>query len=154
MKILLASSEVHPFSKTGGLADMIGALGKALVRAGHEVRIVTPLYRGIRGKSSGLKRLDWHFDLPLGAAREQGELWSLDVSTGLAVDFVAHPAFFERAGIYFEDNVSYADNAERFVFFSKCVVNLARYAPWRPDVVHLHDWQTALVPALMLQQQR
>ena len=50
MKILLASSEVHPFSKTGGLADMVGALGKALARAGHEARIVTPLYRGIREK--------------------------------------------------------------------------------------------------------
>ena len=65
MKILLASSEVHPFSKTGGLADMVGALGKALARAGHEARIVTPLYRGIRGQFPKMQRMDWQFDLPL-----------------------------------------------------------------------------------------
>ena len=61
-----------------------------------------------------------------------------------------HPGYFDRAGIYFENNISYADNAERFIFFSKCVAHLARYLPWRPDVVHVHDWQAALVPALML----
>ena len=59
MKILLASSEVHPFSKTGGLADMVGALGKALAQAGHEARIVTPLYRGIREKFPQMRRVDW-----------------------------------------------------------------------------------------------
>ena len=62
--------------------------------------------------------------------------------------------FFDRAGIYLENNISYADNAERFIFFSKCVANLARYLPWKPDMVHVHDWQTALVPALMLHQKR
>ncbi len=76
MNILLASSEVHPYSKTGGLADMVGALGKALARAGHEVRIVTPLYRGIREKFPQIKREDWQFDLPLGARRVQAELFS------------------------------------------------------------------------------
>jgi starch synthase len=144
MKILLASSEVHPFSKTGGLADMVAALGKALARAGHEARIVTPLYRGIRERFPEIRRLDWEFDLPLGAGRAQAELFSLEVEHGLAVDFIHHPEFFDR----------YADNAERFVFFSKCVAHLARYLTWRPDVVHVHDWQTALVPAMILQRQR
>ena len=69
MKILLASSEVHPYSKTGGLADMVGALGKALARAGHEARIVTPLYRGIREQFPALRRVDWQFDLPMGTRR-------------------------------------------------------------------------------------
>ena len=154
MKILLASSEVHPFSKTGGLADMVAALGKTLARAGHEVRIVTPLYRGNGAKFPKIKRVDWQFNLPLGAKWEQGGLWSLKPEAGLEVLFVEHPAFFDRAGIYLENNLSYADNAERFIFFSKCVVNLARYSPWRPDVVHVHDWQVGLVPALMLQQHR
>ena len=154
MKILLASSEVHPFSKTGGLADMLGALGKALARAGHEARIVTPLYRGIREKIPAMRRVDWKFNFPLGAKWEQGDLWSLEVESGLTVYFVEHPGFFDRTGIYFEDNISYADNAERFIFFSKCVANLARYLPWHPDVVHVHDWQVALVPALMLHQKR
>ncbi len=152
MKILLASSEIHPFSKTGGLADMVGALGKALARAGHDVALVTPLYGFIRAKFPNLIREEWTFDLPLGTRREQGGLWSLKVEQGLTVYFVEHPGFFDRPGIYFEGHISYADNAERFIYFSKCVAHLARYWPQPPEVVHLHDWQTALVPALMLQQ--
>jgi len=153
MKILLASSEVHPFSKTGGLADIVGALGKALARAGHEARIVAPLYPGIREKFPRMRRMDWKFNLPLGAKWEQGGLWLLETESGVMVYFVEHPGFFNRPGIYFENNISYADNDARFIFFSKCVASLARYLPWSPDVVHVHDWQTALVPALLLHQQ-
>ena len=154
MRIFLASSEVHPFSKTGGLADMVGAFGKALAHDGHEARIVTPLYSGIRGRFPQIRRVDWNFDLPLGSKWVQADLWSLEVEKNLTVYFIDHPGFFERAGIYFEDNISYADNDARFIFFSKCVAHLARYLPWRPDVVHIHDWQTAIVPALMLHQRR
>ncbi len=152
MNIFLASSEVHPFSKTGGLADMVGALGKALARAGHEARIVTPLYRGIRERFPKMRRVDWQFDLPLGDRRVQATLWSLEVEKGLTAYFIQQPDFFDRAGIYLENDISYPDNAERFIFLSKCVVHMARYLPWRPDVVHVHDWQIALVPALMQQQ--
>src|SRR5450631_4132586 len=118
---------------------MVGALAKALVRAGQELHVVTPLYRGIREKFPKIRRVDWQFNLPLGANWEQGGLWSLELQTGLMAYFVEHPWFFDRAGIYFEDNISYADNAERFIFFSKCVAHLARYSPWRPDVVHVND---------------
>jgi len=152
MRILLASSEVHPYSKTGGLADMVGALGKALARAGHEARIVTPLYHGIRERFPAMRRVDWQFDLPLGARRVLAQLWSLKVEKGLTIYFVDQPDFYERAGLYLENHVSYSDNAGRFIFFSKCVAHLARYLPWRPDLVHVHDWQAAMVPALMLHQ--
>ena len=154
MKILLASSEVHPFSKTGGLADMAGAMGKALARAGHEARIVTPLYRGIRERFPQMRRVDWYFDLPLGNRRVQATFWSLEMEKGLLVYFIAQPDFFDRPALYHENNISYADNADRFIFLSKCVAHLARYLPWRPDIVHVHDWQTALVPALILHQER
>jgi starch synthase len=154
MNILLASSEVHPYSKTGGLADMVGALGKALARAGHEARIVTPLYQGIRGRFPTMRRVDWQFNLPLGARQVQAELWSLEVEKNLTIYFIDQTEFYQRAGLYHENNVSYPDNAERFIFFSKCVVNLARYLPWRPDIVHVNDWQAGLVPALILHQQR
>src|SRR5271156_1819768 len=100
MKILLASSEVHPFSKTGGLADMVGALGKALTRAGHEAKIVTPLYRGIRERFPQMQRVDWWFDLPLGANRVTAELFSLEVEKGLTVYFIRQPDFFDRDEIY------------------------------------------------------
>jgi len=152
MKILLASSEVYPFSKTGGLADMVGALGRALVKAGHEAVIVTPLYRGIREKFPALRRVDWEFDLPLGHRHVQAGLWELPQTGEAKVYFVEHDGYFNRAGIYLEDNLSYPDNAERYIYFSKCVVHLARYLPWRAEVVHVHDWQVALVPALMVQQ--
>jgi len=154
MKILLASSEVHPFSKTGGLADMVGALGKALARAGHEAGIVTPLYRGIREQFPKMQRVDWWFDLPLGTKRMQAKLFSLEVEKGLTVYFIDQPEFYDRSGIYEENHISYADNASRFIFFSKCIAHLARYLPWRPEVVHVHDWQTAFVPALMWHQKR
>ena len=152
MRILLASSEAYPFSKTGGLADMVGSLGKALAHAGHEAAIVTPLYRGILQRYPALKKVNWQFNLPLGIQWYQGGLYSMEMEPGLTVYFVEHQAFFDRAGIYHEANVSYRDNAERFIFFSKCVAHLARYLPWRPDVVHVHDWQVALVPALIKHQ--
>ena len=154
MNILLASSEVYPYSKTGGLADMVGALGKTLAHTGHQARIITPLYRGIRAQYPEMRREDWWFDLPLGNKRVQAELYSLQVEKNLTVYFIHHPGYFDRGGIYLENNISYPDNADRFIFFSKCVVHLARYLPWRPDVVHVHDWQGGLVPALIINQHR
>ena len=154
MNILLASSEVHPYSKTGGLADMVGALAKTLARTGHEARIVTPLYRGIAERFPEIRREDWWFDLPLGGHYVQAELFSLDVETNLKVYFIRQPEFYDRSGYYLENNISYADNAERFIFFSKCVAHLGRYLPWQPDVIHVHDWQAGLVPALILNQQK
>ena len=152
MKILLASSEVFPFSKTGGLADMVGALAVALAKAGHEARVVTPLYRGQREKFPAMRKVDWHFNLPLGSNWVRAELWALDLAPRLKVYFINHPGYFDRAGIYLENNISYPDNAERYIFFSKCAVHLARYLPWRPDIINVHDWQTALVPAMVMQQ--
>ena len=152
MNILLASSEVYPYSKTGGLADMVGALAKTLARTGHEARIVTPLYRGIAEQHPQMRREDWWFDLPLGSRRVQAELFSLEPEPNLTVYFIRQPQFYDRNGYYLENNVSYTDNDERFIFFSKCVAHMARYLPWRPDVIHMHDWQAALVPALVLNQ--
>lgn len=154
MRILLASSEVHPYSKTGGLADATSALGKALAKAGHQVGIVTPLYRGIREKTPGLRHVDWHLDLPLGDKRAGAELWAVDAAKGLTIYFIHKPEYFDRAGIYNEDGKDYSDNGERFIFFSKCVTHLARYLPWKPEVVHVSDWQTGLVPLMILHQTR
>jgi starch synthase len=154
MRILLASSEVHPYSKTGGLADMTGALGNALARAGHQVGLVTPLYRGIAERFPEIRRVDWQFDLPLAASRRQSELWMVEPGERLTIYFIHQPAYYHRGSLYQEDGVDYPDNAERFIFFSKCVAHLARYLPWHPQIVHVNDWQTALVPALILHQSR
>ncbi len=153
MRILLASSEVHPYSKTGGLADMTGALARELARSGHQVGIVTPLYWGIRERFPQLALVDLPLDFPLGVERVRGEVWSLESSPGLTVYFVDAPAFFQRSGLYQKDGVDFPDNAERFVFFSKTIAHLALHLPWKPELVHLNDWQTGL-SALFLHHQR
>ncbi len=150
MRLLLASSEVHPYSKSGGLADMVAALAKALGRAGHQVGLVTPLYRGIREKFPALRRMDYFLEVPLGNATVSAEVWTLEPSAGVTVYFIDHPEFYDRPGLYNEKNRDYPDNAQRFIFFSKCVVHLARYLTWRPQLVHVHDWQVGLVPLMLM----
>jgi starch synthase len=153
LKILIASSEVFPYSKTGGLADMVGAFAKSLAHEGHRVGVVTPLYRGIRERFPALARFDWHLDLPLGWRRVQAEVWTLCPTELLTLYFIQQPEFYDRTALYQEHGVDYSDNAERFIFFSKCVTNFARYLPWQPEIVHAHDWQTGLVPLFIWHQQ-
>jgi starch synthase len=149
MNILLASSETTPYSKSGGLADMVGALAKFLARAGHQVGLVTPLYRGILDRFPDMELLDWKLDLPMGTERVQGTIWVRKPAKGLTVYFVDQRHFFYRGGLYNERGLDYGDNAERFLFFSKAIVNLARYLPWQPQILHLHDWQTALAATMV-----
>ena len=154
MHILLASSELHPWSKTGGLADAVGALAGAMATAGRRVTVVTPLYRGIReraSKSGAWAEAKWHFDVRLGDRFESGRFWKLIPSAGLEIWFVEHPYFYERAGLYREAQQDYADNAERFLFLSKAALLLARHLPEPPAIIHAHDWQTALLPTLVRQ---
>src|SRR5215467_12285143 len=96
MRILLVSSELHPYSKTGGLADMVGALAKSLAREGHQVGLVTPLYAGVRERFPGIKPIDWRLDLPLGTGRVQGEVLALELSERRTVYFVHQPDFYFR----------------------------------------------------------
>jgi len=152
MRLLLASSEVHPYSKSGGLADMVGALAKALGRAGHQVGVVTPLYRGIREKFPELQWLDYSLNLPLGVEWVQAQVFTLRPSEGVTIYFVDCHRFYDRPGLYNENNTDFADNAQRFIFFSKCATHLARYLPWQPEILNVHDWQAALAPLLVLHQ--
>jgi starch synthase len=154
MRILVASSEVLPYSKTGGLADMVGAMVKFLARAGHQVGVVTPLYRGLREKFPALRPFDWKLDLPLGTGRVSGSIWTLEPIPGLTIYFIEQKDFFERADLYQERGFDYPDNAERFIFFSKCVTHLARYLPWKPELLHVHDWQAALAALFVLDQKQ
>ena len=132
MNILHASSEVFPYSKTGGLADATAALARAQAAAGHTVTLVTPLYRGIREQFPGLE--------PLGQAEPPAMVWRLEPEPNLTVLFIDEPEWFDRDGLY-----GHADDAERFIFFSKCVARLAK----RTEIVHAHDWQSGLVMPLL-----
>lgn len=153
MNILLASSEVHPYSKTGGLADMVGALGKVLAREGHRVGLVTPLYLGIRERFAELNRLGPLPELPLGVQAVRGEVWTLEPAPGLTLYFIDQPGFYQRSGLYQQDAIDYPDNAARFLFLAKAVTHLSLNLEWKPELVHLHDWQVGFA-ALYLQQHR
>ena len=144
MKILFVASEGLPFSKTGGLADVVEALPKALVALGHEVGVALPRYRGTKTSGTLLPSLT----VPLG-----DRLYFPDVLGGAPVQgvhyfFVDEPTLFDREQLYGEKGKDYPDNAERFALFSRAAIEIAKRI-WMPDVIHCHDWQTALVPVLL-----
>ena len=149
MKILLASSEVYPYSKTGGLGDMLGAMAKSLAQSGAEITVVTPLYQGLRERFPEIRPMGWRIHLPLGHAWVEGEVYTSEPGAHLRLLFVHQPDFFQRPGLYQEGGRDYADNGARFIFFAKCVAYLARHLQDRPEIVHAHDWQAGLVPLLI-----
>lgn len=144
-KILFAASEAVPFVKTGGLGDVCGALPKILKKLGHDVRLVLPRYWAINREYYGLKPILG----PMGVSTGNGVIWSQvyeGKSDGFPVYFVEHENFFGRAGIYDDGDWEHPDNAERFGFFSCAALQLCRDLKFKPDIIHCHDWQTALIP--------
>ncbi len=149
LKVLFLSSEVTPFRKTGGLGDVAGALPKALKARGIDVRVVMPLYRGIRWDE--LEPLEGVLEVPMyyGTARSAVRMGTLPGSDVL-VYFLEHRGYFDRPEVYGPaDGGGYADNLERFTFFSRASLELAKALGFEPDVVHANDWQTALVPVYL-----
>ena len=144
MRILQAVSEFFPYSKTGGLADMVAGLSGALAQC-HKVTVATPLYRGVREQFPDLEAIGEEFDLPFADAKNTGRWWLHQPSPNLTVLLLENDGFYNRPGLYMEHGEGYQDNPERFIFFSRAV---ARLAP-DFDVTHLHDWQTAIVPMLL-----
>ena len=128
---------------------MVGALAKSLAHEGHRVGLVTPLYLGIREKFPEIKPFDWKLELPLGGRKVSGKIFTLEPVSGLTIYFLDRPEFYLRPGLYSNGGFDYHDNAERFIFLSKTTAHLARYLPWRPEIVHVHDWHTGLVPLLI-----
>jgi starch synthase len=148
LRVLFVSSEVTPFRKTGGLGDVSGALPKALKTRGVDVRLVMPLYRGVRWDE--LERLDGVLEVPMyyGTARAAVRMGSLPGSD-VPIYFLEHHGYFDRPELYGSADGAYADNLERFTFFSRASLELAKALGFEPDVVHANDWQTALVPVYL-----
>jgi starch synthase len=144
MRILFVASEALPFAKTGGLADVMEALPRALVKLGHEVAVFMPRYRGVKAMSVVMPSMT----IPQGLRLRFPTIASGSVSRGVRYFFLDDPEYFDRAGIYGEDNKDYPDNAERFTEFSRAAIELAKHV-WTPDVIHCHDWQTGMVPVLL-----
>ena len=148
LKVLFVSSEVTPFRKTGGLADVAGALPKALFKRGIDVRVVTPLYQGTRWDEQ--EQLDGFLDVPTWSGRTRAGV-RLGRLPGSAVPiyFLEHNHYFDRAHVYGPPGGAYSDNLERFVFLSRASLELCKAIGWTPDVVHANDWQTALLPVYL-----
>ena len=145
MRILFVASEGLPFSKTGGLADVVEALPKALVAQGHEVAVVLPRYRGTEAAAVVIPSLT----VPMGGARLRfPAVADGAVLGGVRYFFVDDPAYFDREGLYGSGGKDYPDNAERYAEFCRSAIEVAKQI-WPADVFHCHDWQTALVPVLL-----
>ncbi|HOX05027.1 MAG TPA: glycogen synthase GlgA [Planctomycetota bacterium] len=149
MRILLAASEAAPFAKTGGLADVAGALPGALAALGHEACLFMPYYRQVAAAGVPV-RMAARLHVPLGAGRaEAAILRGAMPGSGAPVYFVARDEFYNRPGLYNAGGQDYIDNCERFAFFCRAVCEAVRELELAPDVIHCHDWQTALVPAYL-----
>ncbi len=144
MRILFVASEGLPFSKTGGLADVVEALPKALAAMGHEVAVVLPRYRGTKASTVVVPSLT----IPMGERLRFPAVADGTLLAGVRYYFVDDPSYFDREQLYGEKGKDYPDNAERFGEFCRAAVEIAKHV-WPPDVMHCHDWQAALVPVLL-----
>lgn len=147
MKILYVSSEVAPFAKTGGLADVAGSLPGALSRMGHEIKVVMPGYSSIDRQKYPvevvLPQMLVHF--PEGTQR--GRITGCTFpGSDFPIYFVEHAGYFNRDGLYQGEGADYEDNAERFAFFCQSTLWMLQGLNWRPDVIVCNDWQTAMIP--------
>ena len=145
MRILFIASEGLPFSKTGGLADVIQSLPKALVALGHEVAVVLPAYRGTKAAEAIMPSVT----IPMGGTRLRfPAVADGTMIHGVRYYFVDDPAYFDRDGLYGNAAGDFPDNAERYAEFCKTAIEIAKHV-WPPDVIHCHDWQTGMVPVLL-----
>lgn len=150
MKILLAGSELTPWARMGSVADVLAGLSAALLARGHEVSVVIPCYRGLADDPRlGASATGVRLQVPLGGGAVEVEILQGRTAGGVQVFLVRRDESFDRLGLYGGDGSDFPDNAERFILFSKCVVELARRISPGVDVIHVHDWQAALVPALV-----
>lgn len=151
MKILVCASEAAPYAKSGGLADVIGALPAHLRARGHDVRLVLPRYGWV--DRARLRELPGPLLVDLGIGPRFGALLEAP-GVSPPTYFVEHNAYFDRPTLYGPPGEGYPDNAERFSFFSHAVLAACHHLQFFPDVIHANDWHTALVPVLLALRER
>ncbi len=152
MKIVFAASEMVPYAKTGGLADVIGSLTAALCRQGLEVSAFIPRYKNIDLSKWGLQVAVEDFAIQVGSVREHGKIYKAVAPGGsdnIKVYFVDHPEFYCREGFYGTAAGDYPDNDRRFIFFQRAILENLKALGLKPDVIHGHDWQTGLIPVYL-----
>lgn len=143
MNVLMIGSECTPFIKSGGLADVLGSLPQALKDQGADVRVVLPKYQEMKAEwKDQLTQLDT-LTIPLGWRQQYAGIEYLEYE-GIPIYFIDNEYYFKRSNLY-----GYEDEAERFVFFNRAVMEMVRTLEWKPEVLHCHDWQTGLIPLFL-----
>jgi starch synthase len=160
-RIVMAASEVVGFAKTGGLADVVGALPRALANRGHSVEVALPLYRAVRNGPHSITPTGIDFTIPVGHRSYRGQLWrTMLPNSAVPAYLVEQPELFERddvaqgRGLYQYTTpdgrkCDYADNADRYVFFCRAIMEAVPRLDPRPEILHCNDWQTALLPVCL-----
>lgn len=150
LKILFLSPEAVPFAKTGGLADVAGALPAALKKLGADVRLVLPFYRSIREGGHDIRRLNKRLEVPLGwSTLACHVLQSKSDRSAVPVYLLEREDLFDRPNLYGNGGDDYYDNFERFAFYNLAALKLCVAINFKPDIVHCHDWQSGLAPAVL-----
>ncbi len=146
MRIVMAASECTPYSKTGGLADVVGALPPALAKLGHQVSVFVPRYRQTRLENP--VKIIPSITVPFDDRYRFCSVLDGGLREGVQMYFVDYPPFFDREGLYGTAIGDYPDNAERFALLCRAVLEATKFLG-PPDILHCHDWQTALIPILL-----
>ncbi len=148
MNVVLIASEAVPFAKTGGLADVAGALPRALAQIGIHATLFIPCYRHARDSGIPLRNTGIKLKIPRGSSgtvEVQIQASTLP-GTDVPVYLIDRPAYFDRPALYQENGADYGDNCERFIIFQRAALEAIRALGMRPDVIHCNDWQTGLIP--------
>jgi starch synthase len=150
LKILIAAAEVVPFAKTGGLADVTGALPKSLANIGHDARVVMPLYRKINREKYNITDTGAKVTINIALVDHVGSIFTGVIpGSDVIVYFIENPEFFDREEIYRTPQGEYWDNNERFMFFSKAVLEMIKVIDWVPEIINCNDWHTGLIPVML-----
>jgi starch synthase len=153
MKILIATGEFAPLAFVGELGTQVRTLAAELKKLGHDVSVVIPFYRSVREGNYDIRSTGVEFQVNLGAKRATTEIFETQGPDQIQVFLVRRDEYFDRSAIYSANARPYDDNAERFIFFSKSVVELGRRLAPSPDIIHCHDWTTALIPVFVKERQ-
>lgn len=149
LNIMIAASEVAPFAKTGGLADVAGALPAELEKLGHHVCVVMPYYKMVKKGNFRIEDTGKKVTVQISDRTVQGDIFAAKIGTDVTVYLIGKDQYFDRDELYRTKEGDYLDNAERFIFFSKAIIALAQEVGFKPDIINCNDWQTGLVPILL-----
>jgi starch synthase len=149
MKVLSVSSEVAPFAKTGGLADVCSSLPEALSRSGVEVSVALPLYRSVLAGDFELEDVLEDVPVELGNQKLSADIFRGQLIDNVDAFFIKRDEFYDRSYLYAMPRGEYFDNANRFIFFCKAIFSFSKALNIKWDIIHCHDWQTAIIPIFL-----